>query len=299
MPAPLGTAYVDPMFGMQMSGGSTALKHSYMQYRELGARTRAMFVAAAAAQWNVSATEVKVGQRHRQQRPAPRRFRRTRRRGDAAAGAREGGAEGPEGVPPDRQADDAHRRTPTASRGAKAFGIDIRLPGMKTVGPGPCAGVRRQGRDLRRQQGHGREGRRDVLQDRRPGPGRAGGGGGRRRLLAGEARPRRAGGAVEQRPASRRSTAPQQLASTANWRGSRDCRRRRSRTPSRTRRSPVRRARIVAEYVFPYLAHSAMEPMNCTIDFDGDRCRLMATRRRCTASTPAPSLPCWASSPRR
>jgi isoquinoline 1-oxidoreductase subunit beta len=46
-------AYNDPAFGMQITGGSTAVKHSYTQYRELGARTRAMLMAAAAKQWNV------------------------------------------------------------------------------------------------------------------------------------------------------------------------------------------------------------------------------------------------------
>jgi isoquinoline 1-oxidoreductase beta subunit len=49
-------AYNDPAFGMQITGGSTAVKHSYTQYRELGARTRAMLLAAAAKQWNVPVT---------------------------------------------------------------------------------------------------------------------------------------------------------------------------------------------------------------------------------------------------
>ena len=44
-------AYADPVFGVHITGGSTALKHSYQQYRELGARARAMLVSAAAAQW--------------------------------------------------------------------------------------------------------------------------------------------------------------------------------------------------------------------------------------------------------
>ncbi|NML16414.1 xanthine dehydrogenase family protein molybdopterin-binding subunit [Azohydromonas caseinilytica] len=47
-------AYADPVFGMHLTGGSTALKHSYPQYRELGARARAMLVAAAAERWKVS-----------------------------------------------------------------------------------------------------------------------------------------------------------------------------------------------------------------------------------------------------
>jgi len=48
-------AYVDPVFGMHITGGSGSIAHSYTQYRELGARTRAMLVSAAAAQWKVDA----------------------------------------------------------------------------------------------------------------------------------------------------------------------------------------------------------------------------------------------------
>ena len=51
-------AYADPAFGMHLTGGSTAIKHSYTQYRELGARTRAMLVQAAATQWGVPATSL-------------------------------------------------------------------------------------------------------------------------------------------------------------------------------------------------------------------------------------------------
>ncbi|GAP36678.1 xanthine dehydrogenase family protein molybdopterin-binding subunit [Piscinibacter sakaiensis] len=46
-------AYADPLFGMHLTGGSTAIKHSFTQYRELGARTRAMLVAAAAQRWQL------------------------------------------------------------------------------------------------------------------------------------------------------------------------------------------------------------------------------------------------------
>lgn len=51
--APAGDAYKDPMFGIQMTGGSTALNHSFEQYRELGARARAMLIGAAAQKWEV------------------------------------------------------------------------------------------------------------------------------------------------------------------------------------------------------------------------------------------------------
>lgn len=51
-----GTAdpvYADPLFGIHLTGGSHSIKNSYVQYRELGARSRAMLLNAAAARWNV------------------------------------------------------------------------------------------------------------------------------------------------------------------------------------------------------------------------------------------------------
>lgn len=53
-------AYVDPAFGIHLTGGSNALKNSYTQYRELGARTRAMLVAAAAQQWKVAPSALRT-----------------------------------------------------------------------------------------------------------------------------------------------------------------------------------------------------------------------------------------------
>lgn len=61
--ARLGTndmAYADPLYGMHITGGSTALKHSFQQYRELGARARAMLLAAAAARWQVDASALRT-----------------------------------------------------------------------------------------------------------------------------------------------------------------------------------------------------------------------------------------------
>ena len=46
-------AYMDPAFGIHLTGGSNTIKNSYTQYRELGARARAMLLSAAAARWNV------------------------------------------------------------------------------------------------------------------------------------------------------------------------------------------------------------------------------------------------------
>ena len=52
--APAADVYKDPVFGFQMVGGSGSIAHSFQQYRELGAKTRAMLIAAAAERWKVS-----------------------------------------------------------------------------------------------------------------------------------------------------------------------------------------------------------------------------------------------------
>jgi isoquinoline 1-oxidoreductase beta subunit len=51
--APAADVYKDPLFGIQMVGGSGSIAHSFQQYRELGAKARAMLVAAAADRWRV------------------------------------------------------------------------------------------------------------------------------------------------------------------------------------------------------------------------------------------------------
>ena len=52
--------YVDPIMGMHFTGGSSSVKNSYAQYRELGARTKAMLITAAAKQWQVDAKTLKA-----------------------------------------------------------------------------------------------------------------------------------------------------------------------------------------------------------------------------------------------
>ena len=52
--APAADIYKDPLFGIQMVGGSGSIAHSFQQYRELGGKTRAMLLAAAAGRWKVT-----------------------------------------------------------------------------------------------------------------------------------------------------------------------------------------------------------------------------------------------------
>ena len=59
--APAGAAYADPLFGMQMTGGSSAVPNSWTQHREIGAAMRTMLVAAAAQQWGVPPEQCTTG----------------------------------------------------------------------------------------------------------------------------------------------------------------------------------------------------------------------------------------------
>ena len=58
--APAGEQYKDAAYGMQMTGGSGSIAHSFTQYREIGAKARAMLVGAAAAQWKVNPDQVRA-----------------------------------------------------------------------------------------------------------------------------------------------------------------------------------------------------------------------------------------------
>ena len=58
--APAADAFKDPLFGIQMTGGSGTIAHSFTQYREIGARARAMLIAAAAQQWKVAPEQCKT-----------------------------------------------------------------------------------------------------------------------------------------------------------------------------------------------------------------------------------------------
>lgn len=52
--APAADIYRDPIYGLQMTGGSGSIANSFQQYRELGAKTKAMLVATAADRWHVA-----------------------------------------------------------------------------------------------------------------------------------------------------------------------------------------------------------------------------------------------------
>jgi len=53
--APSTPEYGDPLYGMQMTGGSTSVKHMFEPLRHAGATARALLVAAAAQAWGCAA----------------------------------------------------------------------------------------------------------------------------------------------------------------------------------------------------------------------------------------------------
>lgn len=58
--APVGDAYRNPLFKLQLTGGSTSLATSWERLRNAGAGTRAVLVAAAARIWQVDAASLRT-----------------------------------------------------------------------------------------------------------------------------------------------------------------------------------------------------------------------------------------------
>jgi isoquinoline 1-oxidoreductase beta subunit len=131
-PAPVDPKYNHPAFGIQMTGGSSSVYSGLQQFREAGAAARAMLIAAAAAQWNVSATDCRT------EAGAVVNGSKKLTYGQLAPAAAK--LTPPEHVQlkdpkdfkligkPIKRLD-----TPEKLNGAAVFGIDVKLPGMLTA----------------------------------------------------------------------------------------------------------------------------------------------------------------------
>jgi isoquinoline 1-oxidoreductase beta subunit len=58
--APADKAYINPLFGLQGTGGSSSVRAAWTPLRKAGAAAREMLIAAAAQRWNVKATECRA-----------------------------------------------------------------------------------------------------------------------------------------------------------------------------------------------------------------------------------------------
>ena len=264
--APAGEAYKDPLFGIQMVGGSTTMKNSWTQYREIGARTRAMLLAAAARQWNLPVAQLKA-ERGVVTGPGGKRAG----YGELAAGAMAEPVpqtvvlKTPEqfkiiGKPTGRL--DARAK----SSGQQHFGIDMQLPGLRTVliHRPPVFGAKVATFDATAAKAV--PGVEDVFQvplDR--------GAVGLAVVATGfwAARKGREALKVEWDTAG-----VEKVDSPALLARYRQLSQQPGLSVTQADLAPLATAqkKIVAEYVFPYLAHTPMEPLNCTIDLADGKC---------------------------
>jgi isoquinoline 1-oxidoreductase beta subunit len=261
-------AYFDPLFGMHLTGGSTAIKNSFTQYRELGARARAMLLAAAAAYWKVD-----VGLLRTQASIVLAPNGRKIGYGELAEAAM--ALPVPEDVVLKHPKDFRIIGRPTTrldagakSSGRQDFGIDIRLPGQLTavVAHPPVFGARLASLDD--SAARAIKGVKAVLRV----PADRGGEGvavvadgywtakqGREALkLTWDT------AAVEKVDSDRQLTQYRELAQQPGPR------------KFDADMAPMSEAplHLEAEFVFPYLAHAPMEPLNCTVQLSAGKAEL-------------------------
>ncbi|HVO06901.1 MAG TPA: molybdopterin cofactor-binding domain-containing protein, partial [Burkholderiaceae bacterium] len=261
--------YVDPVFGMHLTGGSNSVKNSYTQYRELGARTRAMLIAAAARRWNVGASSLSAAH------GIVRGGGRSATYGELFADAMRQPI--PEQVVLKEPKDFRLIGKPTGltvsrakSTGQQVYGMDIKLPGMRVavIAHPPVFGAKVTTFDAAAaQKVHGVRAVLPVDLDR---------GGRGVAVVADGYWPAKIGREAlkpewDTEGLEKVDTAEQ----LAHYREL--VRAIGIPAPGEHFRADVSRIadapnRIEAEFVFPYLNHAQMEPLACTVDLKDDRC---------------------------
>jgi len=129
--APAAQEYINPLFGMQGTGGSTSVRAAWMPLRTAGAQAREMLISAAAQQWQVDRGECRAEKGAVIHPPSRRRA--TYGRLVAAAATLP--------VPPNpplKESKDwkiigtrtARLDTPAKVDGSAQFGMDVKVPGM-------------------------------------------------------------------------------------------------------------------------------------------------------------------------
>src|SRR5437879_3120393 len=265
--APAADVYKDPFFGIQMVGGSGSIAHSFQQYRELGAKTRTMLVAAAADRWHVTADQCRT-EKSVVYGPV-----------NQSAGYAELANDAVRKPVPEK----ARLKNPSEFRligkrvprldsrakcdGSQKFGLDLDLPGMKVavVAHPPVFGGRVKSLDDK--DARSIPGVRDVFEiPLAKGSGVA--------IVADRFWPAKQArdrlkidwdlSGIEHADSSQLWTTYRELARTPGNVAV-------ARGDGKAMDGIPAARRIVAEYEFPYLAHTPMEPLNTTIRFDGDR----------------------------
>ena len=265
--APAADVYKDPVFGIQMVGGSGSIAHSFQQYRELGAKTRAMLIAAAADRWRVSPDQCRT-EKSVVYGPGDKSLRYAELAQDAAR------KPVPEKAVLKNPSDfrligkDVRRLDSRAKcDGSQKFGLDLDLPGMKIaiVAHPPVFGGKVKSFDDK--DARAIDGVREVFEI----PLAKGSGVAvvaDRFWTAKQARDRLKIdwdlSGIDHPDSSQLWTKYKELVRTpGNVAVARGDEKALDRIP--------RTNRIDAEYEFPYLAHTPMEPLNATVQFHGDK----------------------------
>ena len=270
--APAADVYKDPLFGIQIVGGSGSIAHSFRQYRELGAKTRAMLVAAAAERWSTTPEQCRTeasmvhGPGGRTATYAELASEAARKPVPAKVNLK---------TPADfRLIGKRVKRLDSSAKcnGTLKFGLDLDLPGMKVavVAHPPVFGARVKSivdDDARRI-----EGVLNVFEiPLAKGTGVA--------VVADKFWPAKQArsrlkiewdlSGVEAADSAELWTRYKQLgAAPGNVATSNGDTNAMDKIPAQNR--------IVAEYEFPFLAHTPMEPLNTTVHFDGDKAEVWA-----------------------
>lgn len=256
-------AYVDPAFGMHLTGGSGSIKRSFMQYRELGARARAMLVGAAAAQWGVDAASLRT-ENGMVLGPAGKSIS----YGDLSDAAMK--------LPvPDKVAlkDPKNFRiigkatgrldAPAKSSGKQNFGIDVQLPGMLTAVVAHPAVFGAKIKSLDDTAAKAVPGVKAVLRmptDR--------GGEGVAVIAQGYWAAKQGRDALK---LEWDTSAVEKVDSAAQLASYKALAKKTGFVKYQADMAPLAKApkKISAEFTFPYLAHAPMEPLNCTVHMTG------------------------------
>jgi isoquinoline 1-oxidoreductase beta subunit len=265
--APAAEVYKDPVFGIQMVGGSGSIAHSFQQYRELGAKTRAMLIAAAADRWKISPEQCRT-ESSVVYGPGNHSARYAELAKDAARKPvpQQARLKNPSEF---RLIGKPVRRLDSQAKcdGSQKFGLDLDLPDMKiaVVAHPPVFGGRVKSFDDK--DARALDGVREVFEI----PLTKGSGVAivaDRFWTAKQARDRLKIdwdlSGIERPDSSQLWTRYKELARTA---GNPAVSHGDEKALSRI--APANR--LVAEYEFPYLAHAPMEPLNATVKFSGDR----------------------------
>jgi isoquinoline 1-oxidoreductase beta subunit len=261
-------AYHDPVFGMHLTGGSNSIKNSFTQYRELGARARAMLLSAAAARWNVDVATLRT-QAGTVLGPGGRRLG----YGELAEAAM--ALPVPEKVTLKDPKDFRIIGRPTTrldarakSSGRQDFGIDVKQPGQLTavVAHPPVFGARLKAVDdsaaravkgvkavLRVPLDRGAEGVAVVADGYWPA-----------KMGRDALKLQWDTSAVEKVDSEKQLVQYRELAAKPGPR------------KFDADMAPLAKAprQLEAEFVFPYLAHAPMEPLNCIVKLSADRAEL-------------------------